>query len=137
MRISNWSSDVCSSDLLMAWHQAELTRRDSLVHYAYGITAALLAGGAAATLALQQPVGAQAPQNQPGAISAATPRPGAPMSFADLATRLQPAVVNISTTQKIQVNRFPGFPSGTPFDEFFRQFEIGRASCRERVGQYV
>src|SRR3546814_18426662 len=76
MRISNWSSDVCSSDLLIAWHQAELTRRDSLVRYAYGITAALLAGGAAATLALQQPVGAQAPQNQPGAISAATPRPG-------------------------------------------------------------
>src|SRR3546814_17369348 len=60
-----------------------------------------------------------------GAISAATPRPGAPMSFADLATRLQPAVVNISTTQKIQVNRFPGFPSGTPFDEFFRQFGGG------------
>src|SRR3546814_16351267 len=59
---------------LIAWHQAELTRRDSLVRYAYGITAALLAGGAAATLALQQPVGAQAPQNQPGAISAATPR---------------------------------------------------------------
>ncbi|API60038.1 protease [Tardibacter chloracetimidivorans] len=95
------------------------------MRYAYGITAALLAGGAAATLALQQPVGAQAPQNQPGAISAATPRPGAPMSFADLATRLQPAVVNISTTQKIQVNRFPGFPSGTPFDEFFRQFGGG------------
>src|SRR3546814_4096864 len=47
------------------------------------------------------------------------------MSFADLATRLQPAVVNISTTQKIQVNRFPGFPSGTPFDEFFRQFGGG------------
>src|SRR3546814_19760604 len=47
------------------------------------------------------------------------------MSFADLATRLQPAVVNISNTQKIQVNRFPGFPSGTPFDEIFCQFGGG------------
>lgn len=101
------------------------------MRYAYGITAALLAGGAAATLALQQPVGAQAPQNVPGSISAATPRPGAPISFADLAARLQPAVVNISTTQKIQVNRMPGFPSGTPFDDFFRQFGGGEPVTRE------
>ena len=96
------------------------------MRYTYGITAALLAGGAAATLAFQQPLAAQVPQNQPGTIAPATPRPGAPMSFADLAARLQPAVVNISTTQKIQVNRgIPGFPSGTPFDDFFRQFGGG------------
>lgn len=96
------------------------------MRYTYGITAALLAGGAAATFAFQQPLGAQVPQNQPGTIASATPRPGAPMSFADLAARLQPAVVNISTTQKIQVNRgIPGLPSGTPFDDFFRQFGGG------------
>lgn len=90
------------------------------MRYAYGITAALLAGGAAATLAFQQPIGAQqAPQNPVGAITTTAPRAGAPMSFADLAAQLQPAVVNISTTQKIKVSRFP---QGTPFDDFFRQF---------------
>jgi len=94
------------------------------VRYAYGLTAALLATGAAATFAFQQPVGAQVPQNAPGNVAAAAPRPGAPMSFADLAARLQPAVVNISTTQKIKVNQ-PGFPSGTPFDDLFRQFGMG------------
>ncbi len=101
------------------------------MRYAYGITAALLAGGAAATLAFQQPVGAQVPQNQPGTITAPAPRPGAPMSFADLAARLQPAVVNISTTQKIQVNRIPGLPQGTPFDDFFKQFGGGEPVTRE------
>jgi serine protease Do len=88
------------------------------VRYVYGITAALLLGGSAATLATS--VGAQTAQNEPGAIAAATPRPGAPMSFADLAARLAPAVVNISTKQSIQVSRNPGFPPG--FEEFFRRF---------------
>jgi serine protease Do len=87
------------------------------VRYVYGITAALLMGGTAATLTLQ-PAGAQTAQNEPGAISAAAPRPGAPMSFADLADRLAPAVVNISTRQSIQINR--NLPPG--FEEFFRQF---------------
>ena len=96
------------------------------MRYAYAITAALLAGGATATLTMQQPVGAQVAQNEPGAINAAAPRGGAPMSFADLAARLQPAVVNISTTQKIQIkgggnNAF----SGTPFEELFRRFGGG------------
>jgi serine protease Do len=93
-------------------------RRNDIVRYVYGITAALLLGGSAATLATS--VGAQTAQNEPGTISAATPRPGAPMSFADLAARLQPAVVNISTKQSIQVSRNPGLPPG--FEEFFRRF---------------
>jgi len=89
------------------------------VRYVYGFTAALLLGGAAATLTIA-PVGAQTAQNEPGTIAAATPRPGAPMSFADLAARLSPAVVNISTRQSIEVRRNPAFPPG--FEEFFRQF---------------
>jgi serine protease Do len=96
------------------------------VRYAYGITAALLAGGAAATLTLQQPVGAQVAQNAPGSINATAPRPGAPMSFADLAAKLQPAVVNISTTQKIQVRSGGNAFSGTPFEELFRRFGGGQ-----------
>lgn len=89
------------------------------MRYVYGITAALLLGGTAATLTVG-PVGAQTAQNEPGTIASATPRPGAPMSFADLAARLQPAVVNISTKQSIQVSRNQGLPPG--FEEFFRRF---------------
>jgi serine protease Do len=86
------------------------------VRYVYGVTAALLLGGAAATLTLQ-PVGAQTAQNEPGAIT--VPRTGAPPSFADLVERLQPAVVNISTRQSVQM-RQRALPPG--FEEFFRRF---------------
>ena len=98
------------------------------MRYAYAITAALLAGGATATLTLQQPVGAQVAQNAPGSINADAPRPGAPMSFADLAAKLQPAVVNISTTQKIQVRGGGNAFSGTPFEELFKRFGGGAGS---------
>ncbi len=87
------------------------------MRYVYGITAAILLGGAAATLSLN-PVGAQTAQNEPGTI-AAVPPGGAPMSFANLAERLQPAVVNISTRQSITVQRRQ-LPPG--FEEFFRRF---------------
>jgi serine protease Do len=89
------------------------------VRYVYGITAALLIGGTAATLTIG-PVGAQTAQNEPGTIAPTTPRPGAPMSFADLADRLSPAVVNISTRQTVTVNRSQTLPPG--FEEFFRRF---------------
>ena len=97
------------------------------MRYVYGITTALLLGGTVATLTVG-PVGAQTAQNEPGAIAATTPRPGAPMSFADLAARLQPAVGNISTKQSIEVSRNPGLPPG--FEEFFRRFG-GRAPQTE------
>jgi serine protease Do len=90
------------------------------VRYAYAITAALLLGGTAATFALQSPGTAQIAQNEPGAIAlASAPRPGAPMSFADLAARLQPAVVNISTTQRVTLNTGRNPFSGTPFGDLF------------------
>ncbi|MFS0738124.1 Do family serine endopeptidase [Sphingomonas sp. 1P06PA] len=94
------------------------------MRYAYAITAALLAGGATATLTLQQPLGAQVAQNAPGSIASATPRPNAPMSFADMAAKLQPAVVNISTTQRIQVSQQNPF-AGSPFEDLFRRFGGG------------
>ncbi len=89
------------------------------VRYAYAITSALLVGGASAALVLQTPAGAQTAQNEPGAISASSPRAGAPMSFADMVAKLQPAVVNISTTQRVQVQNNPF--AGTPFGELFGQ----------------
>jgi serine protease Do len=88
------------------------------VRYVYGITAALLLGGSLTNVAVG-PVGAQTAQND-GAIQAQPPRPGAPMSFANLAERLQPAVVNISTEQSITTSRRRNLPPG--FEEFFRRF---------------
>ncbi|MHA3840665.1 Do family serine endopeptidase [Sphingomonas aestuarii] len=87
------------------------------MRYAYAITSALLVGGAAATMALQTPVGAQTAQND-GMTTASAPRAGAPGSFADLVARLQPAVVNISTEQRVTVQQNNPF-AGTPFEGFF------------------
>ena len=46
-----------------------------------------------------------------------------PGSFADLAERLMPSVVNISTTQTVitRSNPFPNFqfPPGSPFEDMF------------------
>jgi serine protease Do len=75
------------------------------VRYAYGITAALLLGGTAATLALQAPATSQSVTPANGVALTGAPKPGAPMSFADLAARLQPAVVNITTKKKISVGQ--------------------------------
>ena len=50
----------------------------------------------------------------------------APDSFADLAEKLMPSVVNISTTQTIKTtnNPFPfQFPPGSPFEEMFKDFD--------------
>jgi serine protease Do len=90
-----------------------------LVRYAYALTAALLVGGAAASMTLQPPAGAQTAQNEPGAINAAAPRAGAPMSFAEMVAKLQPAVVNISTKQRVTVNQGANPFAGTPFGELF------------------
>tara|TARA_B100000965_G_scaffold188036_1_gene156968 strand:- start:834 stop:2228 length:1395 start_codon:yes stop_codon:yes gene_type:complete len=49
----------------------------------------------------------------------------APSSFADLAEKLMPSVVNISTTQTITTNANPfpfQFPPGSPFEDMFREF---------------
>src|SRR6516164_6570981 len=54
----------------------------------------------------------------------------APDSFADLAEKLLPSVVNISTTQTMKSDRgrehagpeIPQFPPGSPFEEFFKDF---------------
>ena len=49
-----------------------------------------------------------------------------PDSFADLAEKLMPSVVNISTTQivKTSTNQFPfQFPPGSPFGEMFKDFD--------------
>jgi serine protease Do len=57
-------------------------------------------------------------------FSAAQAR-SAPDSFADLAERLSPAVVNVATSQTVQgteMNEMPQFPPGSPFEELFKDF---------------
>ncbi len=49
----------------------------------------------------------------------------APESFADLAERLLPSVVNISTTQTVEAGKapeLPQLPPGSPFEDFFKEF---------------
>lgn len=49
----------------------------------------------------------------------------APESFADLAEKLSPAVVNISTAQTVSGGEgvpLPEFPPGSPFEEYFKEF---------------
>jgi serine protease Do len=75
---------------------------------------AILAGSALVAL----PMAAVAPQ--PAAIA----RP-APDSFADLAAKLLPAVVNISSTTDVTSDAppdVPQFPPGSPFQQFFNDF---------------
>jgi serine protease Do len=69
---------------------------------------------------------AMAPAQQ---IAPQVPPPGAPSSFAPLAQRLLPAVVNIQVTQAAGQARagrdapdVPQAPPGSPFEEFFRDF---------------
>ncbi|PZP54573.1 MAG: serine protease [Micavibrio aeruginosavorus] len=62
---------------------------------------------------------------------ASPPGINAPSSFADLAERLSPAVVNISSTQKMSetsedLPEMPEFPPGSPFEEFFKEFQQRR-----------
>jgi serine protease Do len=56
---------------------------------------------------------------------------GAPDSFADLAAKLLPGVVNISSSQTLTADKgdkpgvgpeIPQFPPGSPFEQFFRDF---------------
>ena len=85
---------------------------------AWALSAAVVAG----SITDLAPAAAQAPA-----------RP-APTGFADLAERLLPSVVNISTTQTVRQERsergerprrgpeIPQVPPGSPFEEFFRDF---------------
>ena len=90
----------------------------------------------AATLALAvafaMPLAAGAP-SEPAFARAA------PESFADLAAKLLPAVVNISSSQAMQARaggpgagpEIPLFPPGSPFEQFFKDF-----LNRNRPGQH-
>ncbi|HEX2114553.1 MAG TPA: trypsin-like peptidase domain-containing protein, partial [Alphaproteobacteria bacterium] len=119
----------------------EIARRPSVIARIAGWAEArgLLRRGLVASVIVVTAAGtalAQAPaQQRPLGTNAPTP----PMpTFADLAERLLPAVVNVSTTQSVRTDRnqpgqgqgeqrrrgpdVPQFPPGSPFEEFFRDF---------------
>jgi serine protease Do len=56
--------------------------------------------------------------------TAAADARGAPESFADLAEKVSPAVVNITTTTIVEAstNTMPMVPEGSPFEDFFKDF---------------
>ncbi|WAT17450.1 Do family serine endopeptidase [Aurantiacibacter sp. MUD11] len=91
------------------------------VRYSYGITSALLVGGAAISLMTGYPAGAQVAQNDRIQMQNTVPVAGAPASFADLTEVLQPAVVNISTRQSITIPAQQNPFEGTPFGQFFNR----------------
>ena len=94
-----------------------------------GVTAgALLMGATALCLT---PMGAAKAEAPAGAKHVATAFGPAPISFADLAEKVRPAVVSISvkgTVKKVtrkfggKSEPFPGIPKNSPFREFFKKF---------------
>jgi len=104
------------------------------VRYAYGVTSALLLGGAAISLVTGIPAGAQVAQNDAQQMQGVVPRGGAPASFADLTQQLQPAVVNISTRQRVRVAQNNPF-AGTPFADLFGGDQSGGSGAQTREAQ--
>lgn len=100
------------------------------MRYAYGVTSALLLAGSALTLVTGLPAGAQVAQNDQSEMRTVVPRAGAPSSFADLTQQLQPAVVNISTRQRVKVQNNNPF-AGTPFGDLFGGGQGGGPQTRE------
>jgi serine protease Do len=103
------------------------------------VPAALVLGGAAIvvvpTLAqTPAPVAAAAPaQNAVTPAVPIMPPGGAPRSFADLTARLTPAVVNVSTTQKVEVGKLRGGRPSSPLEEMFRRFQEQQGESGEPV----
>lgn len=74
-------------------------------------------------------IGGKDKKQDKGAGSPPVAASHAPESFADLAEKLSPSVVNISSTQKAadpedfsDMPDMPQFPPGSPFEDFFEEF---------------
>ncbi len=74
-------------------------------------------------------------------LAMAMPAAARPDSFSDLADKVSPSVVNITTSTMVAERSGPGaiVPEGSPFEEFFRQFQDrnnpeGRPRRRSALG---
>ena len=96
-----------------------LTRTEALVPQRASALAGLVIGAA---IALSQvwPAYGQEALTAPDIMA-----DGRPMSFAELAERVSPAVVNITTSTTVAGNTGPQgmVPEGSPFEDFFRDFQ--------------
>ncbi|MFZ4689029.1 MAG: Do family serine endopeptidase [Polymorphobacter sp.] len=98
------------------------------------IPAALVLGTLSTAIAsAQAPVATQPAQNAVPPAVPINPPGGAPRSFADLTSRLAPAVVNVSTTQKVEVGKMRGIPPGSPLEDLFRRFQEQQGEAGEPV----
>jgi len=104
--------------------------RIDMAHMVKALARPIAAAALAASALLPLPAASQiAPLVTPAQTIAPLPAPAqpprnAPMSFADLAERLSPAVVNISaaTTVETRNRNLPQLPQGTPFEDLFEEF---------------
>lgn len=88
------------------------------VRYIYGLTAAALLGTSAISLAGETARPAEVVQNEAASPTPSAGRQQARAGFADLTERLAPAVVNISTRQRVRTPVINPF-AGTPFEDLF------------------
>ena len=101
-----------------------------------------LAGAVALALAFSTPLAMAATADAAAAsMQPAATAPAGPASFADVAARVTPAVVNVTVEEKpVQRMSLPdhGLPEGSPLREFFKQFgavpEFQMPREREGVG---
>jgi serine protease Do len=128
-------------------------RKDSLAQF--GITRASIAGVVSALAMVSLTVGTDvmaAPATKAAAVPAVPTKPAAaapaiavppaiaarPQGYADLAERLLPMVVNISTSQTLRrrptadAAPLPQAPEGSPLDDFFKNF-TDRGNTPRRV----
>src|SRR3546814_11575644 len=124
MRISDWSSDVCSSDLKIERHDGDVFARDILPDVEFGPVADRKDADA---LPLRFPGVVQVPQFGPLLLRVPAVGRGAERedAFLGAALFLVPARAAKGDVEAVEVERL------------LQPFEIGRASGRERVCQYV
>ena len=98
--------------------------------------AAVLGLGAVAALPTISPADTTPQAAAPSFIA------GAPSSFADLAAKVSPAVVNVSSTHVMTQEQGNGqmpfdFPEGSPFEQFFKQFQQQQREQQQKHPQKV
>src|SRR3546814_14019311 len=114
MRISDWSSDVCSSDLLP--FTPETSKRDFK-----------FAGPDAAVVLILSPIMRYMQQHAPDVRLTAVQ-----LDMENLYTKLESGKIDLAA------GMFPHLVQGIKRQRLFGfGYKIGRASCRERVCQYV
>jgi len=93
-----------------------------------GVTCLALAGVLTAPSFVAPALAQEQTAAPPAMVAPPAAMPAGPTSVADLAERLQGAVVNISTSQKVKGSEgpnavpMPQLPEGSPFQDFFDEF---------------